>query len=687
MPFRFTYLCQLLEKLEQPYREKRFILPKDLKTYTENQTLQWFKNHRDRLNEFATNQDAVMAMLRPETWIGREYLGNEEHLEPFLWRAIQFSRPERAELQKWKTHPSTGDLGAQVGRILGDRENANNFNIPKAEEVTVEEVDQCLLEIAAHNNKSSPEIQSLRSSCLVNDPDGSLRVIYCRLRPQEAKWMTRLLLKRTDPVKVPADFGVTSGHSMLPNCIRVHVELSSSSPTTLHIGKTGLVKAKPQPLPPCTPQSSDPINRRRSPTPERRERRGSPETDLRPRKRGRRNSRGLRSMNRSVSRPRMVEQKEIGHILQESIPTPPSSKPKPSSPKPPPLPPTPDVPEVSYPQPVAKRRRISRESSPGPIVFQKGILRPSRPTKITNNPPPNKVLANPKVTRDSLPEAKIPQNCPAFQLASSGEGRMVPVPNNTEQPASSLSQADVVRDRTSKSRDTHKAPSLKKIMDSNIASSQPLPTPVSSDAASQSLQEEMNSEDNTTTPSLSSHSAKPIQPQDVPKPSVENSQSSSSTPVLPTTLSTSTSPLITAGTGPCSLSTNPCPLTSSIFLLSPYLPSSAQERLTSFLLPIHGCTYISTLTDLFHPSLPTRNHTTHTRYQKIVLIEPREPTISARFMHEVQDHQLSQGGGCELKRKEKIHIYDWRLLEVIGGREYDGRAMEGAWEKCWMATI
>ncbi|CAG8973172.1 hypothetical protein HYALB_00008764 [Hymenoscyphus albidus] len=664
-----------------------------LKTYTENQTLQWFKNHRDRLDEFATNHDAVMAMLRPETWVGREYLGDEEDLEPFLWRAIQFSRPERAELHKWKTYPSTGDLGAQVGRILGNRENANNFNKPKAEEVTVEEVDQCLLEIAAHNNQSSLEIQSLRSSCLVNDPDGSLRVIYCRLRPQEAKWMTRLLLKRTDPVKIPADFGVTSGHSMLPNCIKVRVELSSSSPTTLHIGKTGLVKAKPQPLTPCTPQSSNPINGRRSPTPERRERRGSPETDLRPRKRGRRNSRGLKSMNRSVSRPRTIEQKEIGHVLRESIPTPPSSKPMPPNQKPTPLPPTPDVPEVSHPQPVTKRRRISRESSPGPIVFQKGILRPSRLTKITNNPPPNKVLANSKATRDSLPEEKSPQNCPAFQLASSGEGRMVSVPKITDTPASSLSEADLVWERTSRSRDTHKASSLEKITDQNMASSQPpLPTPASSDAASKSPQGEMNLEVDATEPSIS-NSAKTIQPQDVPRPSVENPQSSSSTPVPPTTLSTSTSnttstsPLITAGIGPCSLSPNPCPLTSSIFLASPYLPSSAQERLTSFLLPIHGCTYITNLTDLFHPSLPTRNHTTHTRYQKIVLIEPREPAISARFMHEVQDHRLSQGGGCELKRKEKIQIYDWRLLEVIGGREHDGRAMEGAWEKCWMATI
>lgn len=227
------------------------------------------------------------------------------------------------------------------------------------DEVTVEEIDQFFIKTAAHNPRSSLELQSLARHCPNFDAHATLKDIFSRLYPSQAKWMTRLLLKTTDPVQVPASFVADSGSFKLPRCIPILFDLSSSpAPTTLMRGKTGRISVIKPIIPSPIPPSANTIARRRSPTPERR---GSPETEFLPGRRGRQSARGrgLESMNRSVSKPRTTR-----FYRKVPLPTPPSSLPKP-------LDPASNVSEKSAPQSSTKRRRLSRDDFP---VFKLGYL-------------------------------------------------------------------------------------------------------------------------------------------------------------------------------------------------------------------------------------------------------------------------------------------------------------------------
>lgn len=131
MPFKFKWLCDLLDKLEEPHLPPTpapKLLPKALEEYKKKLILQWFKNNIDRLNEYATQDDAVKCMLRPaESWVDRQYFGVEEELEPLLSQVLELTDTEVVELYKWKTHPYTANMGAQVARIWASKKGVSTF--------------------------------------------------------------------------------------------------------------------------------------------------------------------------------------------------------------------------------------------------------------------------------------------------------------------------------------------------------------------------------------------------------------------------------------------------------------------------------------------------------------------------------------------------------------------------------
>jgi hypothetical protein len=118
MPFPFVYLCDLLNDLERPYLRNTPLLPKDLTKYTKDKVIYWLRLHRDRLNAFSTDSQAVMSMLQPENQTDRVYGLDSGSLELVIARALCLPRQHYQELQKWKTEPLGGDLAACVNRVM-----------------------------------------------------------------------------------------------------------------------------------------------------------------------------------------------------------------------------------------------------------------------------------------------------------------------------------------------------------------------------------------------------------------------------------------------------------------------------------------------------------------------------------------------------------------------------------------
>jgi len=111
----------------------------------------------------------------------------------------------------------------------------------QANSVMVEEIDQCLLRIAAFNTSSSPAVQSLASTWKDADQTFLLGSFYQRLQGREAKWLTRLILKSYAPIKFPENLEPGPQHSFLPNCVQLKIQFPSSAPAPVRRDSTRMI--------------------------------------------------------------------------------------------------------------------------------------------------------------------------------------------------------------------------------------------------------------------------------------------------------------------------------------------------------------------------------------------------------------------------------------------------------------
>lgn len=141
----------------------------------------------------------------------------------------------------------------------------------------VEDIDGVLLQIASFNTESSLEVQSLANTPGWNNADHVtlLGDLYRQLQPREAKWLTRLVLKNLTPLKVPddLDLSASSGHSNLPQCLRVSIKIAPITASTVirregpkTIRGTALDNAMPKPKE-ITAEGHSPVAKHLPPTP------------------------------------------------------------------------------------------------------------------------------------------------------------------------------------------------------------------------------------------------------------------------------------------------------------------------------------------------------------------------------------------------------------------------------------
>jgi hypothetical protein len=128
MPFPFVYVCDLLEKLERPLLRQIPLLPSDLRRYTLDTIMDFFKTFRDRLNLENTDDQAVLSVLQPENETDRVYGLDADNLELVLARVLSLSRQQYLELRRWKQNPEEGDLAVCLHRIMGNMKNVSRFD-------------------------------------------------------------------------------------------------------------------------------------------------------------------------------------------------------------------------------------------------------------------------------------------------------------------------------------------------------------------------------------------------------------------------------------------------------------------------------------------------------------------------------------------------------------------------------
>ncbi|KAK5140794.1 hypothetical protein LTR04_002848, partial [Oleoguttula sp. CCFEE 6159] len=217
MPFKFAHLCSLLSDLEKVECHDPPLLVKHRQELARKAVEQWVWENRRCIDAADTDAAALLSSLFPERRTDLVYGLQEASLSKLLGRCLFLSASKYQDLQEYKK-PGRGDLGACVQRVLEGTQPATPI-------VTVEEVDSALHDLASRSRFSGPNVRHASSD---DAPERILGHIYLRLRPEEAKWLTRMILKKFGPVVLDEYHVLRTFHFLLPDLLKFQQNFGSA---------------------------------------------------------------------------------------------------------------------------------------------------------------------------------------------------------------------------------------------------------------------------------------------------------------------------------------------------------------------------------------------------------------------------------------------------------------------------
>ncbi|KAK7741038.1 hypothetical protein SLS53_005103 [Cytospora paraplurivora] len=181
----------------------------------------WFAEHRQLVDHRDTDKCALLSTLFPEKRTDRVYNIQQRTLSAIFARAQRLGYTRARRLKRYLSPGSGVDLAECIEDILKETPN------PIIQDVTVEEIDQILQQLASGIAFSSPAIRSLRSTDRSTQENReALSNIFVKLSATEAKWFTRLVLKRYLPVMVPERAVYAQCHKLLPDLLKIYGEFT-----------------------------------------------------------------------------------------------------------------------------------------------------------------------------------------------------------------------------------------------------------------------------------------------------------------------------------------------------------------------------------------------------------------------------------------------------------------------------
>lgn len=238
---KLKVFCDLLSSLEAIATRDPPLLPKAAEEKSRNEIIQWFRLHRTLIDSQDTHDVALLSALFPARRTDRVYGLQPPSLTKILSRCLKLGSSRIKDLERWK-HPGCGDLAACVERVLSQAE----FPIQASNEVTIDQVDTTLTEIASRSNFSGPNIRDQNAGASANTVRQNLSHIYIRLQSREAKWFTRMILKDYSPVVLPEGLVFGSFHHLLPTLLKLHDNFEAAV-TVLKGSELGQMNPMPGP--------------------------------------------------------------------------------------------------------------------------------------------------------------------------------------------------------------------------------------------------------------------------------------------------------------------------------------------------------------------------------------------------------------------------------------------------------
>lgn len=215
MPFPFSKLCDLLQRLEDDLERKRY------QKGAEHIVRVWFRENRLMLDHENTDKCALLSTLLPERRTDRVFDTREKKLCNIFARVHSLGCTRKQRLTRYESPGSGVDLAECFEEILKETPNS------AVRDVTTEYIDNVLQELASGVGFSSPAVRSSRSTDRSTREDReALGHVYLFLSARDAKWFTRLVLKNYLPVKVPEYLVYVQCHKALPTLLKVHEDFT-----------------------------------------------------------------------------------------------------------------------------------------------------------------------------------------------------------------------------------------------------------------------------------------------------------------------------------------------------------------------------------------------------------------------------------------------------------------------------
>lgn len=212
MALKFSDICALLDDLETIEKKDVPLLRQGHRQVTRRIIDNWFKKHRATLDAPSSNGVAVLSTLFPERRTDRVYGLQETRLCNVFARCLFLGTRDAKRLQEYRI-PGKGDLGTCLERIQKVHDDDSRRN----RDLSVDEVDSLLEQLAAKCRFSSPEMRSRRNGAPFEE---QLTVGLKYMRASEMKWLTRLMLKDLTPITLDYDYVLRSFHFLLPSLLR-----------------------------------------------------------------------------------------------------------------------------------------------------------------------------------------------------------------------------------------------------------------------------------------------------------------------------------------------------------------------------------------------------------------------------------------------------------------------------------
>ncbi|KAK0626413.1 hypothetical protein B0T14DRAFT_103043 [Immersiella caudata] len=235
MPFRFSYMCDLLQRLEDNQRARS-----GARTNAEI-IREWFGTHHGLIAREEQDATPLLSTLLPEKRTDRVYRIKERRLQTIIGRGLGLGISRIRQLARWLEPGSGVDLAECVERIL--RETPNPVSVTQRD-VTVEDIDELLHEIASACRFSSPTVRGTNSGLRLAEHEADLGDIYKRLSGRDAKWLTRLILKNFEPVIFDPQLIYRNYHPFLPAIIRVQDDLAVAGKVLANIRQNRTVTGR-----------------------------------------------------------------------------------------------------------------------------------------------------------------------------------------------------------------------------------------------------------------------------------------------------------------------------------------------------------------------------------------------------------------------------------------------------------